>query len=143
MSIENTSNLFPEGDYVMEVSQVPEKQNRKGFVFWDFNFTTKIDGEPADYQESIPIWLCGPIFKVLGYPEVRPGSFDVDAPAALGRQIACKVVHMDVKGTPRARMMGMVLSVDMSPRPAVKDDTPDFLKPSGPVEFPDKKQIPI
>lgn len=97
MSIENTSQLFPEGRYKFTVDNVPEKKDRNGIYFWEFQLATELDGAPATYTEFLPIWLCAPIFKVLGYPEVRPGSFDVEPTKALGKQFEGVVAHEEIK----------------------------------------------
>src|SRR3990167_11311586 len=105
MPIVDCAGLFPEGNgYVMEVTQIPEEISRGGYVFWKFVFTTKNDGEELTYVESCPIWLCGPMFKALQFPEKSLGRYDVEPALALGRRITCDIAHEDVKGVPRARM---------------------------------------
>lgn len=111
--IVDTQGLFPAGkDYVMTVSAVPEENNRKGYVFWDFTFDTEVEGIKSTYQESFPIWLAGPIFKALQFKEVSLGRYEVEPTLALGRKIKGDVIHEEVKGTPRARLKNMVPMAD-------------------------------
>lgn len=121
MSIENTSQLFPEGTYEFTISNVPEKKDRNGIIFWEFQFTTEIDGSSATYNEFLPIWLCAPMFKALGYKEVRPGSFDVEPTAALGKRLKATVAHEEIKSGNKA---GQVVSrlKEITVLETVKDD---------------------
>lgn len=105
--IENTSQLFPEGNYEFEICNVPEKKDRNGVVFWEFQMKTELEGSVASYNEFLPIWLCAPMFKALDYPEVRPGSFDVEPTMALGKRFKAKVIHEEIKSGNKA---GQVVS---------------------------------
>jgi hypothetical protein len=107
--IVDTVGLFQEGKgFVMECSEIPSERLTRGTVFWDFAFTTELEGEPATYRESIPVWLTGPIFKALGFKEVTVGRFDVEPTQAIGRKLKCDILHEIVKDKPYARMKNMV-----------------------------------
>lgn len=123
--IVDTMGLFEAGTgYTFECSTVPEEITRKGYVFWQFNFETKSkDGRMIlNYSESVPIWLCGPVFKALGFPEVSAGRFDVEPTLALGRSFKCDVVHEDVNGTARARMKNMIPVTSEQPKLGKKEE---------------------
>jgi len=106
--IVDTAGLFPEGKgFTMECSGIPTERLTRGTTFWDFTFETELDGVPASYRESIPIWLSGPIFKALGFKEVGPGRYDVEPTQAPGRKFTCDIVHEVVKDKPYARMKNM------------------------------------
>jgi len=126
--IVDTANLFPEGEYVFTVSDVPAQEQRAGYVFWTFHFTTEIDEAPVEYGEAIPIWLSAPMFRALGFKEIRPGRFDVDPPAALGRRIKGRIVHETLEsgkraGSPVARLK------DITPAPGNGQAAADFQAP--------------
>lgn len=107
--IVDTAGLFPEGkDLVMVCSGIPAERLTRGTVFWDFEFETELEGAPASYRESVPIWLAGPLFKALGFKEVGPGRYDVEPTLAPGRKLKCDIVHEVVKDKPYARMKNMV-----------------------------------
>lgn len=152
MSIENCGELFPEGSYDLEVSGVPEKKERNGTIFWEFPFITELDGQPATYTEFLPIWLCGPMFKVLGFKEIRPKSYDVEPTLALGKRIRVILVHEEItsgnkKGQLVSRLKEMVAVQSYKATPVMSkpvDDTPAFLKPDKEIPFGEgNSQVPI
>jgi hypothetical protein len=107
--IVDTAGLFPEGKgFVMTCSGIPAERVTRGTVFWDFEFATELEGSPASYRESVPIWLAGPVFKALGFKEVGPGRYDVEPTQAPTRKLKCDIVHEVVKDKPYARMKNMV-----------------------------------
>jgi len=119
--IVNTASVFPEGEYIMTCSQVPAEVNRRGTLFWQFEFKTELEGEPATYSESCPIWLCGPLFKALGFKEVAPGSYDVIPPGALNKKIKGKIIHEKVKDQVYARFRDLT---PMGSLPLTEDGIP-------------------
>jgi hypothetical protein len=107
--IVDTAGLFPESKgLIMECSGIPAERLTRGTVFWDFDFTTQIEGDSVPYRESVPIWLAGPVFKALGFKEVTPGRYDVEPTMAIGRKFKCDIVHETIKDKPYARMKNMV-----------------------------------
>ena len=115
--IVDTAGLFPEGKgFVMECTGIPAERLTRGTVFWDFEFTTELEGAPASYRESVPIWLAGPVFKALGFKEVGPGRYDVEPTQAPSRKLKCDIVHEVVKEKPYARMKNMVAIAEGSSR---------------------------
>ncbi len=107
--IVDTAGLFPEGKgYVMECSGIPAERVTRGTVFWDFDFTTEVEGVETPYRESVPIWLTGPVFRALSFKEISPGRFDVEPTLAIGRRLRCDIVHETIKDKAYARMKNMV-----------------------------------
>lgn len=107
--IVDTAGLFPATKgIILTCVGIPSNRLTRGTVFWDFDFVGKLEGVETPYRESVPIWLAGPVFKALGFPEVTPGRFDVEATKAVDRKFKCDIVHEVVKDKPYARMKNMV-----------------------------------
>lgn len=118
--IVNTTQLFPEGRYKMMCIEIPSEELRNGMTFWRFKFETTLDGQRATYEEFLPVWLAGPMFKALGFPEVRPGSFDVEPTMALQRSIEGTVVHETIE---KGNKAGQIVSRLKDMKPIAKEKT--------------------
>ncbi len=103
--IVDTAGLFPQTKgIILTCVSIPSERLTRGTVFWDFDFVGELEGAETPYRESVPIWLAGPIFKALGFPEVTPGRFDVEPMKAVNRQIVCDILYEVVKDKPYARI---------------------------------------
>ena len=113
--IVDTANVFNEAkDIVLTCSGIPAERLTRGTVFWDFPFTAEVDGVEANYNESVPVWLTGSLFRALGFREISAGKFDVDPPSAIGREIKCDIVHETVKDKVYARIKNPIPFADGS-----------------------------
>jgi hypothetical protein len=92
--LNTNGDIMPAGTYRFRVAGVPEKgQTNGGYVYYQFQFATIVDGEQRPYSERFMIWLMAPICRALGFNEAEPGEFDFDAAWCLGKEVFATIAH--------------------------------------------------
>jgi hypothetical protein len=98
MILDTTGGLFPEGQYVFRIESMPETgKYPSGHQYVQFKFETEIDGESQTYSERFVVWLMGPLCQALGFKEVKPGHYDFQEAACMGRSIVGTIVHEKIE----------------------------------------------
>jgi hypothetical protein len=94
MILDTTGGLFPEGTFVFTIESIPETgQYPSGHKYVQFHFETEVEGEMRTYSERFVVWMIAPLMQALGFKEVKPGHYDFEPTACMGKEIRGTIVH--------------------------------------------------